>query len=72
MCHPRLECRGRSFGKENSQALLKKSSEVFTRESKWTSATAGLSESSLSDLEERYLKQAVVKKPDLADLHLYF
>lgn len=78
MCHPRAECRGRNFGKENRQALLQKSSEIFITECKWTSATACLSESSLSDLGGKTPQtslttfQIVVKKPDLANLHLYF
>lgn len=75
-CHPRTECRVRNFGKENRQILLQKSSEILIRESKWVSATSGLSESSLSDLGGKVLKaslttfQTVVKKPDLANLLL--
>lgn len=78
MCHPIVESRGRNFGKENRQAVLQKSSEILIRESKWTLATAGLSESSLSDLGGKVPKtslpmfQTCVKKPDLSNLHVYF
>lgn len=82
MCHPRVVWRGGNFGKGNWKALLQKCSEMFIGQSKWTSATAGLSESiyvfSLSHLGGKVPKrslttfQTVAKQPGLANLRARF